>query len=573
MLQQRASSGPPALPKSGWLLKASGGKSVKASLGNVANRFQKRWFTIDGPNSPLCYFKDAPTAKGKQKAPAGSVELEGASIERTGGGNGEFALHTASRVLTLRADDDAAAQGWARAMVAAGAYAEFDVGTAFEPARSLNDVRPSLKSSLSGGSSSAGLLGGAAAGGGADTAAADASGRAKRKSVTIAKGGESEGLAAMPGMEGYLSKQTGRSGKWDRRYFVIPPGRTSLRYYKTRDDYIGRKEPSGAIDAAGSTLKHERAPGHFVLHIESADGQRTLLLKADQPSTLDHWVTALSSPGRAAAAGSVEPGTIDRHLASAAPGRVRGESTSIHPLAAEEASGGGRAGTPWDGKDVKVLLLGDANVGKTSVLTRFSDGLFVSSTRATIGIDLKKSSIDLDGSGRRLPLQIWDTAGQEQFRSIIASYYRGAHGVLLMFDLTRRTTFDALEGWDKEVKSKAPEHAPVVLIGNKCDCGDQRVVSYEEAVAWARQHGMLYVETSAKNNIKINEAFITLVASSVGRVRELPELLERATVHQAASPHASASAPRNADVGVIQLNGGRSHHNTKPPKGGGCLCN
>ena len=112
MLQQRASSGPPALPKSGWLLKASGGKSVKASLGNVANRFQKRWFTIDGPNSPLCYFKDAPTAKGKQKAPAGSVELEGASIERTGGGNGEFALHTASRVLTLRADDDAAAQGW-----------------------------------------------------------------------------------------------------------------------------------------------------------------------------------------------------------------------------------------------------------------------------------------------------------------------------------------------------------------------------------------------------------------------------------------------------------------------------
>jgi len=203
-------------------------------------------------------------------------------------------------------------------------------------------------------------------------------------------------------------------------------------------------------------------------------------------------------------------------------------------------------------KPIKILLLGDAAVGKTSVLTRFSDGLFVSSTRATVGVDLKKSTVDLDGHGARpLSLQIWDTAGQEMFRSIIATYYRGAHGVLLLFDVTRRQTFNALGGWLDEVKSKAPEHAPVVLVGNKADCPG-RDVSAAEAEAWAAKHGMAYLETSAKSNLRINDAFVTLVATAVGRLDEIDTLLITARVTQAGM--GGGGSGKGADIGVVALN-------------------
>ena len=175
---------------------------------------------------------------------------------------------------------------------------------------------------------------------------------------------------------------------------MVPPGRASLRYYKTREDFVARREPAGAIDSAKASLEVERSPGSYVLHIVAHDGQRSLALKADAASTLEHWVVALSSPGRAT---SVSNASMKKSV----------NSNSNKSLANGGNGGSARtASSNWDGKPVKVLLLGDSGVGKTAVLTRFSDGLFVSSTRATVGIDLKKSTIDLDGDGSPLPLQV-----------------------------------------------------------------------------------------------------------------------------------------------------------------------
>ena len=268
----------------------------------------------------------------------------------------------------------------------------------------------------------------------------------------------------------------------------------------------------------------------------------------------DEWVDHLSAPGRTAAVHRADQakqspiaGPTSKPSGSARGGKPGGNGSG----------GGGGGGGDWpSGKTVKLLLLGDSAVGKTSVLTRYSDGLFVSSTRPTLGADLRQSQVDLDGTGACiLPLQIWDTAGQEMFRSIIASYYRGAHGVLLMFDLTRRSTFDNLTSWMAEVEDKAPEQLPLVLVGNKSD-QPGREVGDDEAQSFAAQHGMQYVETSAKAGHGVNEAFVTLVATSVGRVEEVQSLLETARI-----THAPANAPMSrgdagSKVGVIALNGG-----------------
>jgi small GTP-binding protein len=182
-----------------------------------------------------------------------------------------------------------------------------------------------------------------------------------------------------------------------------------------------------------------------------------------------------------------------------------------------------------------------------------------------VGIDLKTSTIDLDADGRPVPLQIWDTAGQEMFRSIIASYYRGANGVLLMFDVTRRSSYDALDGWLREVREKAPEKAPVVLAANKCDLPN-RVVSSDEASAWAAERGLVYIETSAATDVRINDVFITLVALAVGRGAEAETLLTRAKITQ------GGRAPADK-ADVVQINGlagGNPRHSNA--SSGGCAC-
>eukprot|EP01137_Pigoraptor_chileana_P004619 Opistho-2@46498 len=156
----------------------------------------------------------------------------------------------------------------------------------------------------------------------------------------------------------------------------------------------------------------------------------------------------------------------------------------------------------------KLLLIGDSGVGKTCVLFRFSDDAFNSTFISTIGIDFKIRTIDLDG--KKIKLQIWDTAGQERFRTITTAYYRGAMGILLVYDITQDKTFDNIKNWIRNIEQHAAEDVEKMILGNKCDIEDKRMVTKERGQKLADEYGIKFLETSAKANINVEEAFMTI---------------------------------------------------------------
>ena len=143
---------------------------------------------------------------------------------------------------------------------------------------------------------------------------------------------------------------------------------------------------------------------------------------------------------------------------------------------------------------LKVLLIGDAGVGKSSIMMRFTDDTFDDQLQSTIGVDFKVKT--LQRRSRNIKVTIWDTAGQERFRTLTSSYYRGAHGIILCYDVTREETFENLDQWLKEVQVYCPQEGKKIvklLVGNKVDL-PQREVSKDDGVRWARAHGMLFIE-------------------------------------------------------------------------------
>ncbi|KAI7906176.1 GTP-binding protein ypt2 [Cokeromyces recurvatus] len=147
-------------------------------------------------------------------------------------------------------------------------------------------------------------------------------------------------------------------------------------------------------------------------------------------------------------------------------------------------------------------------VGKSCLLLRFSDDSFTPSFITTIGIDFKIRTIELDG--KRIKLQIWDTAGQERFRTITTAYYRGAMGILLVYDVTDERSFGNVRNWFSNIEQHASEGVNKILIGNKCDMEDKRVVTKEQGQTLANELGIRFMETSAKANIGVEEAFFDL---------------------------------------------------------------
>ncbi|CAN6475599.1 unnamed protein product [Victoria cruziana] len=127
----------------------------------------------------------------------------------------------------------------------------------------------------------------------------------------------------------------------------------------------------------------------------------------------------------------------------------------------------------------KLLLIGDSSVGKSCLLLRFADDSYVDSYISTIGVDFKIRTMELDG--KTIKLQIWDTAGQERFRTITSSYYRGAHGIIIVYDVTEKESFNNVKQWLNEIDRYASDTVCKLLVGNKCDLVNEKVIETQTA--------------------------------------------------------------------------------------------
>ncbi|KAJ8732804.1 hypothetical protein PYW07_015403 [Mythimna separata] len=157
----------------------------------------------------------------------------------------------------------------------------------------------------------------------------------------------------------------------------------------------------------------------------------------------------------------------------------------------------------------KLLIIGNSSVGKTSFLFRYADDSFTSAFVSTVGIDFKVKTVFRHD--KRVKLQIWDTAGQERYRTITTAYYRGAMGFILMYDITNEESFNSVQDWVTQIKTYSWDNAQVILVGNKCDMEEERVVSTERGMQLAEQLGVEFYETSAKENIYVKAVFERLV--------------------------------------------------------------
>lgn len=153
----------------------------------------------------------------------------------------------------------------------------------------------------------------------------------------------------------------------------------------------------------------------------------------------------------------------------------------------------------------KILILGDQSVGKTSVLLRYFNDIYNFSQTATIGVDYKIKTIDY--KSKKIKLNIWDTAGQDRFKSLTQSYYKGSHGIILIYDITDITSFNNVKQWMYYIKDNAPKDVTLILCGNKKDDEDNREVSYEESKTYAESIDIPLIEISAKEDLNVNEVF------------------------------------------------------------------
>mmetsp|Transcript_37237 Transcript_37237/g.75992 ORF Transcript_37237/g.75992 Transcript_37237/m.75992 type:complete len:205 (-) Transcript_37237:185-799(-) len=173
---------------------------------------------------------------------------------------------------------------------------------------------------------------------------------------------------------------------------------------------------------------------------------------------------------------------------------------------------------PFD-VQIKILTIGNSGVGKTSLLIRYSSHSFSPTFITTIGIDFKIKNVNIDG--KRVKLQIWDTAGQERFKTITTSYFRGAQGILLVYDTTEAETFEGINQWMQQIKQHGEENVNKLLIANKCDYPEaDREVTRAQGEELAKKYGMKFIETSAKTGQGVEEAFQMIAGDVMKRLMQ-----------------------------------------------------
>ena len=179
----------------------------------------------------------------------------------------------------------------------------------------------------------------------------------------------------------------------------------------------------------------------------------------------------------------------------------------------------------------KLLLLGDSTVGKTCFLIKYTDQSFQDIHMATIGLDYRVKTMKLKNN-KEVKIQIWDTAGQDRFRSITKNYYKGSHGIILIYDITNRRTFENVQQWISQIREETSQNVVIYLIGNKIDMKEERKVSTEEGKKLADELGLPFMETSAKEGININEVFDDIVERVDKVFGNMPTALKKNKVYK-----------------------------------------
>ncbi|EPS67330.1 hypothetical protein M569_07446, partial [Genlisea aurea] len=164
----------------------------------------------------------------------------------------------------------------------------------------------------------------------------------------------------------------------------------------------------------------------------------------------------------------------------------------------------------------KIVVIGDSAVGKSNLLSRFARDEFDHHSKATIGVEFQTQVVQVDG--REVKAQVWDTAGQERFRAVTSAYYRGAVGALVVYDISRRSTFENIERWLDELNTHCDTAVARMLVGNKSDLENIREVSVEEGKSLAEGEGLFFIETSALDATNVNEAFHIVIREIYDKV-------------------------------------------------------
>lgn len=193
----------------------------------------------------------------------------------------------------------------------------------------------------------------------------------------------------------------------------------------------------------------------------------------------------------------------------------------------------------------KILILGDSGVGKTCLIFRFIEDVFSDSYISTIGIDCRSRVIDLDGT--KIRLQIWDTAGQERFRTLTSAYYRGAMGIILVYDITTEDSFKHISQWLQNIQDNASPDVCKVLVGNKLDAEDERVIETSRGKSETEGYYLEFFETSARTGQGVTEAFMA-VARQIKESRERRNAMS--TTQDGFNPGIGSEEPENSQPGA-----------------------
>ncbi|KAL4319495.1 hypothetical protein GQ457_18G020590 [Hibiscus cannabinus] len=193
----------------------------------------------------------------------------------------------------------------------------------------------------------------------------------------------------------------------------------------------------------------------------------------------------------------------------------------------------------------KVVLIGDSGVGKSNLLSRFTRNEFCLESKSTIGVEFATRTLQVEG--RTVKAQIWDTAGQERYRAITSAYYRGALGALLVYDVTKPTTFENVSRWLKELRDHADSNIMIMLIGNKTDLKHLRAVATEDSQSFAEKERLSFIETSALEATNVEKAFQTILS-------EIYRIISKKSLSSDEPATASIKEGKTIDVGTSEVN-------------------